>query len=117
MTAQKIELRVLVYKDGKQWVARCLEHDLVARASSKEQVAARFVNTLGAAVTASRRLRLEPFEGIPCSPRRYFDLWDELVGHEPKELEGTSAVDSLWDALLRSCGLDGMLETSLAFAH
>lgn len=95
--------------------ARCLEYDLVARAATSEQVAARFANTLGAAVAASRQLRLEPFEGIPRGPQRYFDMWDELQ-RDRKEREATATLKSLWDALLRSCGLDGMLETSLAFA-
>jgi hypothetical protein len=116
MAQRKIELRVLLYQDGKQWVARCLEYDLVARAATKEQVAARFANTLRAAVTASERLGRQPFEGIPKAEQRYFALWDEL-DREREERETVATLKSLWDALLRSCGLDGMLETSLAFAR
>lgn len=70
--------RVIVFKDGDQFVAQCLEFDICAHAKDEETLLKRF-----AAVFAfERNLSIErngaPFAGIDPAPEEFHKLWNDL---------------------------------------
>lgn len=80
MSSRKpIYIRVLVMKQGDQFLAQCLEHDLAAQASSEQQAIESFIRVLKARVQRDFRSGKRPFAGLRPAPDRFFQEWDRLV--------------------------------------
>jgi len=75
---QPVEVRVLIFKGRRKWVAQCLEFDVAVQADTREDLRAKFQ----AAIEAERRFceerGLTPLTRLPRAPRRYFEIWDAL---------------------------------------
>ncbi len=67
-------IRVIAFKDGDQWVAQCLEHDICAIADDLETLQYR----VEVAIEAERALCLEKgldLDSLPAAPKYFFDKW------------------------------------------
>ncbi len=91
---EKRSLHAVLYQQGGQWAGVCLEHYILALGSSLPEL----VEQLRKAITASLAISAErggaPFEGIPRSPQRFWDLYSEarpLSGADASAPEGDPA--------------------------
>lgn len=78
--SQQEELRVVVFMEGEQWVAQCLEYDIGAQGSSLEELRSRFEATLNAERMESRRRNVKDFAGIDPAPAYFKDMWNKCPG-------------------------------------
>lgn len=69
-------LRVVVFQEGGQWVAQCLEYDICAHAPDEKKLHERF----GALLNFERNLSIErngaPFAGIDPAPAKFQEMWN-----------------------------------------
>jgi hypothetical protein len=72
-------LRVLLLKEGDQWVAQALEYDIAAQAGTIRDVMYEFERTLVCELVACSELGHKPFEDIPQAPRYYHELFEEAA--------------------------------------
>jgi hypothetical protein len=73
---KKNMIRVIVFMDGDQWVAQCLEHDICAQAADLEELRSRIGATIEAEAEYSKRNGKKPFEGIEPAPKHYHEMWE-----------------------------------------
>lgn len=74
------ELRVIMFRDGNQWVAQCLEYDIGAQASDLETLEARLGVALDAEFETSMEVHGTPFAGIDPAPPHYHEMWERRSG-------------------------------------
>ena len=74
-----IYFRVLVFRQGDQWLAQCLEHDLVAQAPSGDEAFASFIRLLKARLLRDSANGRVPLENLPPAPQRFVDIWNQLT--------------------------------------
>ena len=67
-------LRLLLLKEGTQWVAQCLEHDLAAQGPEIDDAVNAFVDLFAAKVIADAAAGREPLSSCKPAPAYYFDL-------------------------------------------
>jgi len=70
-------LRVVVFKDGHQWCAQCLEYDIGAESEDLDDLPTRFLLTLEADLSESVRVHGEPFAGIDPAPEYFHKKWEK----------------------------------------
>ncbi len=70
-------VRVIVLKDGDDFVAQCLEYDICAHGSDEKSAMKRFITKFGFERNLSIERNRSPFAGIDPAPDEYFSLWDE----------------------------------------
>ena len=76
---EDIKIRVIVFKDGDQWVAQCLEYDIGAQSSDLDALNERLFVVLKAELRESLEHGGKPFEGIEPAPKRFEMMWDRRV--------------------------------------
>lgn len=76
--SQPLELRILVFKGRRKWVAQCLEFDIAAQADRREDLRDSFVRAVEAEVEFCGSHDLTPLRRLPQAPPRYFETWDQL---------------------------------------
>jgi hypothetical protein len=77
MQQKNEDIRAVIFQEGDQWVAQCLEYDIGAQAHDLETVQHR----LGVALEIERQTSMEiygtEFDGIDRAPARYFEMWEK----------------------------------------
>ena len=69
-------LRILVFEDlPGVWVARALEHDVIAEARTMDLAAARLLGILGAHIEFDRRHNREPLSAFAAAPQPYWNAF------------------------------------------
>ena len=71
------KLRVIVYRDGDQYIAQGLEIDIATQAKDIPALLARFDLTIEAECAMSRDRGGGPFAGIGAAPNFFHGLWDK----------------------------------------
>lgn len=75
MTMQrKLTLRLLLIKEGSQWVAQCLEHDLAAQGEEIDDAIDAFASILAAKIISDTKAGREPLVNCKPAPAHYFAL-------------------------------------------
>lgn len=64
-------IRVIAFKDGDQWVAQCLEHDVCAQADDLDTLRRRIEIALEAE---------SPLANLPAAPQHFHNMWDRKSG-------------------------------------
>ena len=80
-------LSVLLLKEGKSWVAQCLEFDITAQGKTPKDAKKTFENTLLGQFILDVEQGKKPLEGIPQTPKIYFDLIERV---KPRQQERKS---------------------------
>jgi hypothetical protein len=73
-------IRVLLAREGDQWVAQCLEYDIGAQARNLDELRERLMVALVLERQESLRRHGRAFAGIDPAPQFYHDLWDKRAG-------------------------------------
>jgi len=77
-------IRVVVFREEGWWVAQCLDVDIAVQAKTEEDLHYELGLTLVGRILASDALGIEPFEGLPRAPKRYWDLFRDARS-QPQE--------------------------------
>ncbi len=77
--------RVIVFKDGDDWIAQCLEYDICAHAKDEETLKQRFIALFGFERNMSIERNGSPFAGIDKAPEQFFEMWNRCI--EAGEME------------------------------
>ena len=70
----RLTLRILLIKEGSQWVAQCLEHDLAAQGPEIDDAIDAFVSILAATIVTDAEAGRQPLSRCRPAPAEYFDL-------------------------------------------
>ena len=70
-------IRVLLARDGDQWVAQCLEYDIGTQAPDLDQLRKRLMVALEAERQESVRRHGAPFAGIGPAPAIFHEQWEK----------------------------------------
>ncbi len=80
MSTMELAMDVLLFKEGDQWVAQCLQHDIVGQGETIDDA----LFGLEACVIAHWTIDLEhnqqPFAWIPRAPQSCWDRWHRAKG-------------------------------------
>ena len=60
-------VRIITFKEGENWIAQCLEHDVCVQASDLDTLRSRMEVALQAEA---------PLENLSKAPDHFFDLWE-----------------------------------------
>ena len=81
-------IRVVIYRQGGQWIAQSLEYDLAAQAKTLNLAMRRWIDTLIDALEHTGQRFGEPLVGIERAPERFHimfdDAQDDPVTFEPR---------------------------------
>jgi hypothetical protein len=100
-----IYIRVLIVRQGGQWLAQCLEHDLAAQAPSEKKAIGSFIRIVKARLHRDYRAGRQPFEGLPPAPAHFLDAWNRLIGDDETLMTKTVSLpddDNIPDAYVIS---------------
>ncbi len=70
-------IRVVIKREGDQYVAQCLEVDIGAQAPDVETLRTRLEMTLRAEFAARNGTFEDPFPGIDPAPQYFQDIWEK----------------------------------------
>jgi hypothetical protein len=70
---RKVIVRALLFREGDQWCAQCLDFDIAVQARSRNELLSELTHVLIAHVEIAIDSGHEPFIGLPKAPARYFD--------------------------------------------
>ena len=105
-------IHVVVFEDRGWWVAQCLEYDLCTSSKVLEKLPKKIERQLRLQVALDRKHGRQPFEGLPRSPRKFWDLYEQATPHTVVKLEG-----SIFSRILKSLRIPNLrAELSLAGA-
>ena len=71
------EIRILVRREGDNWVAVCLDYYLAAQGRDWTELFQAFVYTWNAHIAQSRKFGREPFTSLPKAPPEYAPLYEQ----------------------------------------
>lgn len=112
MNDQATTIHVVVFEDRGWWVAQCLEYDLCTSSKELEDLPKQIASQLRLQVALDRKKGREPFEGLPRSPQKFWDLYEQATPHTVVKLQG-----SMISRILRSLEIpDLQAQLSLAGA-
>ena len=77
-----IYIRVLVFRQDGQWVAQCLEHDLVAQAPSDDEVMGSFIRLFKARLLRDLSMGAEPLKSLPPAPSKFIEMWNRITNEK-----------------------------------
>lgn len=80
-SSSAVSLRVLVLRDGPWWVAQCLEHDLVAQATTLPELELRFHRVIVGTIALALERGEEPFAEIAPAPKACIDMYENGSRH------------------------------------
>lgn len=88
--AERPDIRVLIFRGRRKWVAQCLEFDIAVQADALEDLEGKFRAALAGEEQYCRERGLTPLTRLPQAPQRYIDTWDALQGvsHEGQPWSG-----------------------------
>lgn len=69
-------IRVVVFRSGEWWIARCLEYNLATQARRLEDMPAEIQRVLSLQITACQQRGVEPFAGFSPAPRRFWEMYE-----------------------------------------
>jgi hypothetical protein len=92
--ADEYKIRTILFREGGWWVAQCLDFDIAAQAKTEKDLLHELERLLVGRVMASEKLGVEPFQGLPPAPRRYWEMFFEAES-ETKTLRPFIPVDEL----------------------
>jgi len=84
---EQITIRALLFQSGQWWIAQCLEYDLATAAKRLEDLPAELERFLTVQIAGSLEIGVEPFEGIPPAPRRFWRRHEEAQQNPRSALE------------------------------
>lgn len=96
---KKEVIRAIVYREGSEWVAQCLEVDIAAQAPDLKQLQERLEATLVLEAQQSKGPDGRPFKGIDPAPEHFQKMWETRAGAlKPVNpalavIDGTATVD------------------------
>lgn len=70
-------LRVVVFQDGEQYIAQCLEYDICAQAPDLNKLELRFKALMALEREYSIANNKKPFEGIGPAPQHFQMMWEK----------------------------------------
>jgi hypothetical protein len=76
-TMQQWTLRVLLFREGANWVAQCLDFDIAAQARTLEQVKAAFCRAFVCQVVIALEHKQEPLADMRPAPSWYAKQWEK----------------------------------------
>jgi len=100
MSSRAIFIRVLVMRQGQQWLAQGLEYDLAAQGPSEKQAILAFVGVLQGHLRLDRKHGREPLAGIPPAPERFMKAFERLQRRTEPTLQHLDLVDGIPPAYL-----------------
>jgi hypothetical protein len=68
-------IRAIIFEDGDQWVAQCLEYDIAVQGEDLDTVRSRLLVAIRAEAEAGIEFHGEPFKAIEPAPRHFHDMW------------------------------------------
>ena len=90
-------ISAVLFQEGEQWVAQCLEYDIAAQAETlKELVEYELQRVLVGHISVSLETGRVPFENVPAAPREYWDLWNggvEVADGRPIPFRATEDIN------------------------
>lgn len=69
----KLNLNILIHRDGSAWVAQCLEHDIAAQGPTPDDCKKRFARTLRSQIASDLANKRAPLSALGCAPAKYFE--------------------------------------------
>ena len=79
----QLRIRTVVFKDGDWWIIQGLEYDFATATRRLEDVPGEIRRWLTVLFAASQALGVQPFQGYPSAPRRFWKMFEQA---EPWEL-------------------------------
>lgn len=70
----RFTLTILLLKEGTQWVAQCLEHNLAAQGPEIDDAIEAFSDVLAAKIITDVRAGRDPLASCRPAPTRFFEL-------------------------------------------
>lgn len=89
MRDQTTTIHVVVFEDRGWWVAQCLEYDLCTSSKNLNDLPRQIASQLRLQVTLDRKKGRQPFEGLPRSPQKFWDLYQQATPHTVVSLQGS----------------------------
>jgi hypothetical protein len=71
-----VQLRAVFFREGENWVAQCLEHDIAAQAATLPELSHRLRQTIAAELHFAQARGVAPFEGIVAAPDHFVQMYD-----------------------------------------
>jgi len=78
MRSQPLFIRVLVMRQGPEWLAQGLEYDLSAQGANQKQAIAAFLAVLRGHLTLDKKHGRRPLEGVHSAPERFVEAFEKL---------------------------------------
>lgn len=97
MSDQTTTIHVVVFEDRGWWVAQCLEYDLCTSSKNLKDLPGKIAKQLRLQVALDRKKGRQPFEDLPRSPQKFWDLHRQATPHTVVNLQG-----SMLSRILRS---------------
>ena len=89
MSNQTTTIHVVVFEDRGWWVAQCLEYDLCTSSKNLKDLPRQIASQLRLQVALDRKKGRQPFEGLPRSPQKFWDLYQGATPHTVVKLQGS----------------------------
>jgi hypothetical protein len=70
------KIRAVVFKEGKHWVAQCLEYRYAIQTRRLEDMPQELRKCLYWQIRLSREMGFEPFTGFDPAPKRYWEMYE-----------------------------------------
>ena len=70
------KISAVLFREAEWWVAQCLEYDLATQARRLEDLPQELNRLLRAQIQASLESGVEPFQGFPQAPRRFWEMYE-----------------------------------------
>jgi hypothetical protein len=89
MSNQTTSIHVVVFEDRGWWVAQCLEYDLCTSSKNLNDLSRQIASQLRLQVALDRKRGRQPFEGLPPSPEKFWNLYQQATPHAVVKLQGS----------------------------
>lgn len=70
------EVRVVVYQEGTQWLAQCVDLDIATQADTMNYALRRFDMAFTANMAHCEELDADPVAEIGLAPQKFDDIWN-----------------------------------------
>ncbi|HEV8364600.1 MAG TPA: hypothetical protein VGQ52_13890 [Gemmatimonadaceae bacterium] len=71
------EVRAVMFKRGRFWIAQCLEFDICVQALKLQDLQYELGRALIGVQSACDQEKIGAFSSLPRAPQQYWDLWNE----------------------------------------
>jgi hypothetical protein len=73
------EIRVVMFKRRRLWIAQCLEFDICVQASEREDLEYELERAFIGYQAGCARENIEAFSNLPPAPQQYWDMWSGAI--------------------------------------